>query len=285
MGMAPGGFTSALLRRRPRATVRGVTLPPEIGGLEVMLPNWRSDERLQIEFLDVTMLADEMGTPAASVPGTHADSGNFSSHRPFSGEEFDLVICGAAVQRAHARAAYRESRERLRLITSQLVVALDRVREGGSLVLLLHKPEAWSNVDLLNTFTRFSEVRLFKPRNFHAIRSSCYMVATKLRPRDADALAAVSTWMARWNAATFGDDAALKACLDVSEDRIRSVLESFGLQFIALATPIWKIQAARLRKVFLKRGVQRDAETANGERAVEELGLKFSTTELVDPLH
>jgi hypothetical protein len=36
----------------------------------------------------------------------------------------------------YSRAAYRESRERLRLTASQLILALQRVREGGTLVLL-----------------------------------------------------------------------------------------------------------------------------------------------------
>lgn len=71
-----------------------------------------------MEFLDVTMLADEMGTPATSIPATHADLANFSSHKPFLGENFDLVFYDTAVLRTHSRAAYRDSRERLRLTTS-----------------------------------------------------------------------------------------------------------------------------------------------------------------------
>ncbi|RYP83849.1 hypothetical protein DL769_001271 [Monosporascus sp. CRB-8-3] len=247
MGMAPGGFTSAVLKRHPTATVRGISLPPEVGGFEVMLPKWRSDPRIQIEFLDITMLADEMGTPVTSIPVTHDDSANFSSQRPFLGEKFDLVFCGAAVVRTHPRAAYRESRERLRLTVSQLVVALQRVREGGSLVILQHKLEAWDTIELIKTFTGFSNVRLFKPERKHAIRSSFYMVATEVRPRDASAMSAVRTWKARWEAATFGADDDLKACLHVSEGHVRGVLSDFGSQLISLATPVWKIQAAALR--------------------------------------
>ncbi|KAF2807558.1 uncharacterized protein BDZ99DRAFT_479008 [Mytilinidion resinicola] len=177
--MAPGGFTLAVLKRHPKATVRGITLPPEIGGLEVTLPSWRRNEKVHIEFLDVTMLADEMGAPAISIPVTHADLANFSSHRPFLGKEFDLVFCGAAVLRTHSRAAYRES-------------------------------QAWNNVELINAFTRFSNVYLFKPKQKHATRSSFYLVATK---------------KGQWEIATFGTDDALKACLYASED---CVLTDFG---------------------------------------------------------
>jgi 23S rRNA U2552 (ribose-2'-O)-methylase RlmE/FtsJ len=254
MGMAPGGFTSAVLKRHPTATVRGITLPPEIGGLEIMLPMWRLKERIQIEFLDVTLLADEMGISAESISGSHPDSANFSSQRPFLGEEFDLIFCGASVQRTHPRAKYRESRERLRLTASQLVMALQRVREGGSLVVLLHKAESWCNVELINIFTRFSNVFLFKPKRKHAIRSSFYMVATKVRPRATDALSAIRTLKDKWEAATFGTDVAPKDCLHVSEELVRSTLADFGSQFVTLATPVWKIQANGLRIApFLKK--------------------------------
>jgi hypothetical protein len=84
------------------------------------------------------MLADEMGRPMSSIPTLHPDAGNFSSNRPFQGDVFDLVFCGATSQRAHARADYRNSQERLRLVTSHLVVALQRLRHHGSLVLLMH---------------------------------------------------------------------------------------------------------------------------------------------------
>jgi hypothetical protein len=103
IGMAPGGFTSAVLKRHPKAAVRGITLSSETGGLEVMLPKWQLSKRVQIEYLDVTMLADEMGTPATSISTTHADLSNFSSHRPFLDEDFDLIFCGAAALRCFVR--------------------------------------------------------------------------------------------------------------------------------------------------------------------------------------
>lgn len=55
--MAPGGFTQTVLRIHRDARIRGVTLPSEMGGLRVMLPGWRDDLELRIEFADITMLA------------------------------------------------------------------------------------------------------------------------------------------------------------------------------------------------------------------------------------
>jgi 23S rRNA U2552 (ribose-2'-O)-methylase RlmE/FtsJ len=247
MGMAPGGFSATVLRLTPTATIRGITLPKEIGGLEVMLPRWQFDTRVLIEFVDVTMLTDEMGQPATSIPGTHPDFPNFSSVRPFRDERFDLVFCGAAVQRAHPRAEYRESRERLRLVTSQLVVALQRLRDNGSLVLLMHKAEAWDNIKIISTFSKFSDVCLFKPKRKHAVRSSFYMVATNVHPYSEDALSAIHEWKEQWHDATFRPNSMLTTRHRMSADTVRDMLTEFGPRLIDLATPVWKIQADALR--------------------------------------
>ena len=116
--MAPGGFNETVLRKRCDATIQGITLPLDIGGLEVILSRWNADPTILIEFLDVTILADEMGRTTMSIPTIHPDIATFSSNRPFQGDMFDLVFCGTTAQRAHARADYREPQERLRLATS-----------------------------------------------------------------------------------------------------------------------------------------------------------------------
>ncbi|CAO2648220.1 Nn.00g074870.m01.CDS01 [Neocucurbitaria sp. VM-36] len=253
MGMAPGGFTATVLREHPTATVRGITLPQGIGGLEVMLKRWKSDTRIHIEFIDVTMLTDEMGRPATTIPDTHPDVERFSSNRPFQDEEFNLIFCGAAVQRAHPRAEYRESRERLRLVTSQLVVALQRLRDDGSLVLLMHKAEAWDTIKIISMFSKLSKACLFKPRRKHAVRSSFYMITTNVHPRSEEAQSAIFEWKMQWENATFQLDSAVSTCPRISEDLVRDMLAEFGGQLIDLATPVWNIQLNGLRSApFLK---------------------------------
>lgn len=247
MGMAPGGFTATVLRKHPAAIIRGITLSQDIGGLEVMIPRWRANARIQIKLADVTMLTDEMGHPAMTIPNTHPDHARFSSDRPFPNEEFDLIFCGAAVQRAHDRAEYRESRERLRLVTSQLIVAFQHLRDNGSLVVLMYKPEALDTTKIINMFSKFSKVRLFKPRKKHAVRSSFYMVAKEVRPRCEEAQSAILEWKSQWENATFNFDGAQSILPRITEDGVRDLLAEFGPQLIKLATPVWKIQRHGLR--------------------------------------
>jgi hypothetical protein len=141
------------------------------------------------------MLANEMGRPATSIPTQHPDIKKFSSKRPFQNETFDLVFCGATGARlAHAGAEHHESHKRLRLVTSQLVFALQRLRNQGSLVLVMHKPESFNTAEVIHTFTKCSTVRLFKSKTKHAITSSFYIVAMKVDTQSEEMQSAMVKW-------------------------------------------------------------------------------------------
>ena len=162
-----------------------------------MLPRWRDNLNVRMEFADITMLANEMGRPATSIPTQHPDIAKFSSKGPFQNETFDLVFCGATgatTRRAHTGAEHRESHKRLRLATSQLVFALQRLRNQGSLVLVMHKPESFATAEVIRTFTECSSVRLFKSKTKHAITSSFYMVAMGVNTQSEEMQSAVVRW-------------------------------------------------------------------------------------------
>jgi hypothetical protein len=105
--MAPGGFSSAALHLNQSAYLRGVSLPPSQGGHDMLLKeHWSTtdpDAGIYISFRDITLLADEMGTPASSIPVSHPDAASFSSDRPFLNHKFDLVFCDGQVLRTHER--------------------------------------------------------------------------------------------------------------------------------------------------------------------------------------
>lgn len=105
--MAPGGFTLAALSRNPGALVRGISLPPDEGGHEMLLNRkWSStnpQSQIYVSFRDITLLADEMGVRTSAIPPSHPDAESFSSDRPFLGQEFDLVFCDGQVLRTQER--------------------------------------------------------------------------------------------------------------------------------------------------------------------------------------
>lgn len=176
MCMAPGGFLEIALSYNPEAQALAFSLPKINGGHSVLLPK-RSN--VTLKFLDVTMLAEDMGL--SSVPHEHPDAENFLPSQFDPRESFDLIICDGQVLRNHDRADYRERTEASRLCLTQLTIGLNHLKPGGTMIVLLHKIEAVATVQLLHTFDKFASVQLFKHTKFHAKRSSFYMLATNIR--------------------------------------------------------------------------------------------------------
>jgi 23S rRNA U2552 (ribose-2'-O)-methylase RlmE/FtsJ len=249
--MAPGGFSSAVLAVHHHARISAITLPKALSGHDILLHDWRKDRRVEVRFVDVTMLAAEMGTLA--ILSDHPDVLSFSLDRPFSHQEFDLIFCDGQVLRTHQRAGYREKREAWRLLTSQLVVSLQRIAQGGTVVVLLHKLDAWDTIVLLHQLSRFSTLELFKPVKKHAVKSSFYVVAKNVQSHCTELNIAVEDWKKEWHVATFGTDAEYVENRHNNDNTVWDVLEIFGDQLVMLGEPIWRIQSdALLNAPFMK---------------------------------
>ncbi|KAF2269842.1 hypothetical protein CC78DRAFT_574716 [Lojkania enalia] len=130
----------------------------------------------------------------------------------------------------HSRAEYRERRKAWRLLTSQLVLALEQTRVDGRIDVLLHKVDAWGTVELLHTLSKSSLLQLFKLEKKH-IKSSFYAVAERVQPHKVDALQAVVTWK-ELHIANFGSG---KEYYENGLNRdVDDVLSSFGTKLIHL---------------------------------------------------
>lgn len=243
IGTAPGGFLFTAMHCNPHASAVAYSLPVEDGGYAVLFPGTPS---VEIKYMDVTMLAEDMG--AGDIPADHPDRGNFLPKEFSEDSVFDVVVCGAGVLQTHSRAAYREHGERIRLTATQLVLGLEHVTPGGTMIVLLHKPEEMNTAEILHLFSRFSTVELFKPKQSHAKRSSFYMIASNLQPEHPKAVEAVEGWRRAWKVATFGsdDDRAKEAHRERST--AVQLLDDFGPDLIRMGRRIWGIQARALAK-------------------------------------
>ncbi|CRK36198.1 hypothetical protein BN1723_007498 [Verticillium longisporum] len=229
MCMAPGGFLQTALSFNPGSKALGFSLPISHGGHKILLPR-RAD--VDLRFLDVTMLAADMGSP--NIPVDHIDAEKFLPRQIDTSRVFDLVLCDGQVLRTHDRAPYREKREARRLTTVQLALGLEHLRSGGTMIVVLHKLEAWDTLCLVRLFTRFASIKLFKPIPGHAKRSSFYMVASCVQSQQPEALAAISKWKNIWNAATFAPDEKYWEEIRKGEEPVSDVLEEFGPELIKL---------------------------------------------------
>ncbi|KAF6808980.1 hypothetical protein CPLU01_15584 [Colletotrichum plurivorum] len=108
------------------------------GGHKVLL---RRDWRVRMKFVDVMILAEDMGT--ASMPADHEDCDNFLPRQIPRHHLFGLVFCDGQVLRTHNRPEYREQREARRLLLPQIAIGIEHIKSGGTMIVLLHKLDRW----------------------------------------------------------------------------------------------------------------------------------------------
>ncbi|KOS36095.1 hypothetical protein ACN38_g13213, partial [Penicillium nordicum] len=185
--MAPGGFSATAKRELPESIIDAITLPPQTGGYEVMADNICR----HITYADITMYSKEMISDG-HIPADRPDSERFETSSPYVENQYDIVICGGAVAKAHLMERHRSECERSLLTVSQLVFAMNRLKPGGSIVLLLHHVESWDTVCILHAFNQFSHIQLFKHPKCHAIKSSFYLVAKNIDLHHENAIISLS---------------------------------------------------------------------------------------------
>lgn len=249
--MAPGGYTASALKHSPHANVCAFTLPTNFGGHKIF---HRRDERLKTRFGDITMLYKEFGL--TELPLDHPESSNFSDQRLCNeGELFDLVFCDGQALRTHKQyiADYRQQVEAVRLTVSQLVLAMQRMKSGGTLIMLLHDIGSYETIKILSVFDKVADIQLFKPVSAHRKKSSFYLIAQKVQPGLPEAVAAVNEWKMVWKDLTFpaldphGQRVPLNE-VDEAErmEAVHGLLEDFARRVIELGEPIWKMQKEAL---------------------------------------
>lgn len=243
--MAPGGFSSKVRDcLSPLTEIYGITLPTSLGGHDLLV---EEGPRLNVEFVDITMLAAEMGATSADIPLDHPDHSSFVFNRPYFSQRFDLILSDGQVLRTHKRQDYRGKMEALRLSVSQLVFAMQHIKNNGTFVMLLHRVDCWPVLKLIYTIRKFSSrIQLFKPTKNHAIRSSFYLVAKGVQPEAPEALRAVVEWKEVWMSTTLRF--ATWSPVDPTQDEVSRLLADFGDTFIEMCEPLWQIQSKALER-------------------------------------
>ncbi|KAG8630244.1 hypothetical protein KVT40_001863 [Elsinoe batatas] len=243
--MAPGGFLSVCLEINPGHRAVAFTLPVDEGGHRVLLP--LDDGRVKTNFLDITMLSGDVGV--TKIPFNHPDAVNFLPQQLPPEKTFDIVLCDGQVLRTHQRASYRERREARRLTLSQIILGLEHIDPGGTMIILLHKLETFNTANLLHKFSKFASLKVYKSVKYHAKRSSFYLIATNIQPYHVEALSVVSAWKKLWITATLGTDMEYERQLREEELGVYSLLNEYGPELMRLGQEIWCTQANALARM------------------------------------
>ncbi|KAJ5709846.1 hypothetical protein N7493_009438 [Penicillium malachiteum] len=84
--IAPGGYSSTILKYNSYAKVCGLRLPIDQGGYN------QKDKRVTIKFIDITILAVEIGFPNLILQN-HPQASQFSNNLPFQDQTFNIMFC------------------------------------------------------------------------------------------------------------------------------------------------------------------------------------------------
>lgn len=122
------------------------------------------------------------------------------------------------------------------------------------MVILLHQVYSPWTVRLLESFSHFSKISLFKPTFSHQDRTSFYLVAKYVDPSHERACRLLSKQREKWRfytARCFDLDIP-EDQVDEDQDSMEAIMEAFGQSLVTFAEPIWKIQKKGLVKRFPK---------------------------------
>ena len=250
LGMAPGGFTSSVLKRNPDAYVCAFTLPPELGGHEII---HYEDPRVNRMFGDITMLHQEFRI--TDLPKDHPEFSKLDDSLLWTGKTFDLIFCDCSYLRTHQQhiTEHRRPVEIIRQTVSQLILAMQRIKSGGTLIMNFSRLSSCNTIKIVSIFDRAAKIQVFKPVSAHTKNGTFYLIAKEVQPGHPEVVAALKEWKKIWKALTFpvideDENEDTKELINEPElaEEVLGLLDRFADRVIELGEPIWQIQKEAL---------------------------------------
>ncbi|EFY86533.1 FtsJ-like methyltransferase family protein [Metarhizium acridum CQMa 102] len=213
----------------PNTKITGISMPSEEGGCPVGFES----ENVQSVVKNVGTLAGDLGV--SDIPETHQMTPSLTMER---------VLC----KELPARKAKRkkpprkgkippcerklrsDSPEYIRIQTAQLILATENLRENGTMVVLMRKPENPPTTELLRLFSQFSEISLFKHRHHYQTTSSFYMVAKNVQTRSEKATRAIAKRRKKWKETTLRQAGEADESEESVGDEFENVSDLIGAQ-------------------------------------------------------
>ncbi|KAI8824288.1 uncharacterized protein EV422DRAFT_315347 [Fimicolochytrium jonesii] len=242
LGCAPGGFSRWVLEQNADAHGLGVTLPPDVGGLPMILDGVLEEkERYRCLYRDVTDRPEEIWYEDLKK----GDGGEEGSPEAAC----DLVIAGSIYRDQHTADPSRTGpppmrvRARQLLSFSQLLAAMQNLAHGGTMVIVSNiKPQLHNLEQLCFLRKHFDRLTPVKPTQLHTIRSSYYLVAAGFNRNEAglQALDTLRQALARVRAA---DDASGVDSLLLLEGSEEDIVKQYASYVTDFYEPLWSSQA------------------------------------------
>jgi len=249
LGCCPGGFTSYVLNQNAKARGLGISLEVEKGGHKYLL---EQRHRARFSLLSADLTYFQLGPALIDDPRLKPLPAQIKSRS-----------CGLVMLDGHFLHTQENVRkwDYDRLLISQLVMGLQAVKTGGTIVLKLSRPDAVRTAKLLYMLDVISDsLTTCKPRSMHANRGTFYAIAKGVRlGADAGRLPTIAEGLKRlWSELTYGGDDGCGRFLNETDlDFIISMeelVDSYLARVIELGRDVWMIQADNLRRTLREKG-------------------------------
>lgn len=191
------------------------------------------------------MFSNEFGVPTSQVLDTDREKKKFTDFRPFFFTRFDLIFCSGQLQWDPELGDYyywrHWSAEDVRLRSAQIVMALQRIRNGGTMVMLLKQMHTPPCIDLMRDMEKIAVLETWKSQNTWTMKSSFHLVAKEVNTAAPEMAELIEKHKRIWREATFEQKVP-----EWSKEEVEQMLSEYGEQLVELGTPTWEIQAEAL---------------------------------------
>jgi len=246
----PGGFSSYILDKNAYAKGFGVSLPVAEGGHQFALEEYHRS-RFQLTCANLTYF--QLG------PSIIDDDRLQSLPSQLKERTFDLALLDGHQLRTQVDALPWDQE---RLLISQLILALQAVKEGGTIIAKLPLPHKLVSAKILYLFRMLSvELRCWKPESMHINRGTFYAVARGIgKGLKGPRLPGVLLEFRRlWVSLTVGGEEGFGRPMTVkdldfliaTDDLCRHHLD----WLMKFGTPLWRVQKKALEVFYRHKGL------------------------------
>ncbi|KAJ3762300.1 hypothetical protein EV360DRAFT_79455 [Lentinula raphanica] len=265
LGFCPGGFASYILSRNTAAFGTGISLPIKQSGHRILLEQHLC-QRFEPHY-------DDLGY--YNLLNVNEEYTLFLHNirlrdlpRTICNSLYDLVILDGNYLRTYVDPNLEapDSEQQWgahRLIISQIIISLQTIAPGGSIVMRLRRPESLITATILYMLDEISsDLKLVKPRTMHATRGTFYAVAKGVGSNDQSRKKKdeyLFQFRLLWYQISFGGNDGQGRYLNGKDiEFIAScdqLLRGYAERLGKLSTHVWRIQAESLNSQFRHKGI------------------------------
>lgn len=250
LGCCPGGFTTYILEKNAQATGLGISLDVEKGG-HAPLISADHLKRFDLRFADLTYY--QLGP--SKINGRRLQVVPFD----IRGRTFDLALLDGHHLRTQVHGLPWDG---IRLSLSQIILGLQSVKQGGTIVMKLSRPENAYSARILHMLDKIcTNLSTCKPRTMHSDRGTFYAVAkgVGLGEEGGRLPNILNTFKYLWLEATFGGEEGQGRPLTEKDLDFIVTIEDLQNHYldrlIQLGRMVWKIQEQGIHRLLQKKGM------------------------------